>query len=159
MLSCKSAILGKATTQSKTISQNTTAKTLTNAQTVNNNFGMSCKFSGDERSKLNIYMQYALVEIGYSCNDAKRVCKYVVAHCNDERMLNRIHNDLRREWDDYSKVYEDVKTILRKFAASQSKVAKKESKVRSFFGQHFMKKLYVDCKEQIIRIILKAQTR
>lgn len=42
---------------------------------------------------------------------------------------------------------------------SKSKVAKRESQVRSFFGQHFKKKIYVDCKEDIIQIILKSETK
>ena len=42
---------------------------------------------------------------------------------------------------------------------SKSKVAKRESQVRSFFGQHFKKKIYVDYKEEIIQIILKSETK
>ena len=53
----------------------------------------------------------------------------------------------------------DVKSILEKFVQSKSKVAKRESQVRSFFGQHFKKKIYVDCKEEIIQIILKSETK
>lgn len=121
--------------------------------------GMAYEFSGSDRSELNLFMQRGLAAIGYSGKDADRICKYVVAHCNDERMLCGIHNDLRKEFDDYSKVYEDVKTILGKFVSSKSKAAKRVSQVRSFFGQHFKKKVYVDKKEEIIKIILNAQTR
>lgn len=43
---------------------------------------------------------------------------------------------------------------------SKSRVAtKRELQVRSFFGQHFRKKIYVDKKEEIIRIVLRATTR
>ena len=74
-------------------------------------------------------------------------------------MLSGIHNDLKNAYSDYSEVYENVKSILGKFVQSKSKVAKRESQIRSFFGQHFKKKIYVDCKEEIIRIILKAETK
>lgn len=117
------------------------------------------KLSGNDRSALNIFMQRGLVTMGYSGKDANRICKYVVAHCNDERMLSGIHNDLRNEYDDYLQVYEDVRTILGKFVSSKSKTTKRESQVRSFFGQHFRKKIYIDKKEEIIRIILNAKTK
>ncbi|MDE5782206.1 MAG: hypothetical protein K2I03_12150 [Lachnospiraceae bacterium] len=123
------------------------------------NAGMAYEFSGNDRSQLNLYMQHGLTNLGYSIYAANRICKYVVAHCNDEHMLNGIHNDLRREFEDYSKVYEDVKVILQGFVSSKSKVAKRESQVRSFFGQHFKKKIYIDKKEEIIQIILGATAR
>ncbi len=152
----KPAITG-AVNQQKTITQ----QTLTVAQTVNSkiNTGMAYDFTGDDRSELNLFMQHGLIKMGYSGNDSNRICKYVVAHCNDERVLNGIHNDLKNDFDNYSEVYEDVKTILEKFVLSKSKVAKRESQVRSFFGQHFREKVYVDKKEEIIRIILNAQSR
>lgn len=43
--------------------------------------------------------------------------------------------------------------------SSKSKNAKRESQVRSFFGQHFKEKIYVDNKEKIISIILNADTK
>lgn len=120
--------------------------------------GMAYNYSGEDRSELNVFMQHGLVAEGYSCINANRICKFVIAHCNDEKMLSRIHNDLKKEYDDYLQIYEDVKTILGKFVLSKNKF-KKESQVRSFFGQHFKKKIYIDNKEEIIRIILNAKTR
>ncbi len=133
----------------------------TTTQTVNGKIseGMAYNFSGDDRSKLNLFMQHSLINMGYSGNIANRICKYVVAHCNDERMLSEIHNDLKNEYDDYLEVYEDVKSILGKFVSSKSKTTKRESQVRSFFSQHFKKKIYMDNKEKIIRIILDAKTK
>ncbi|MBD5529125.1 MAG: hypothetical protein HDR02_12095 [Lachnospiraceae bacterium] len=131
-------------------------------QTTNNkiNTGMANKLSGSDRSKLNVYMQRGLIDLGYSGKTANTICKCVIAYCNDERMLNEIHNDLREEFSDYSEVYEDVKTLLKGFSPSKSRVTtKRELQVRSFFGQHFRKKIYVDKKEDIIKIILDATTR
>lgn len=68
-----------------------------------------------------MYMQQDLLNLDYTGNTANRICKYVVAHCNDERMLSEIHNDLKREFEDYSQVYKDVKTILDGFVSSKSK--------------------------------------
>lgn len=130
-------------------------------QTTNNkiNAGMANKLSGTDRSKLNVYMQRGLIGLGYSGKTANTICQCVVAHCNDEHMLIGIHNDLREKFKNYSKVYGDVKTILDRFASSKSKAAKCESQVRSFFGQHFRKKIYVDKKEEIIQIVIGATTR
>ena len=153
----KSSIPGNTKQQKKAAPQ----QAPTTIQTVNNKIsaGMAYDFSGDDRSELNLFMQHGLMAMGYAGSDANRICKYVVAHCNDERMLSGIHNDLRSEFEDYSEVYEDVKEILAKFVSSKSKNAKRESQVRSFFGQHFRTKMYVDKKEEIIHIILNAQTR
>lgn len=131
------------------------------AQTVNHKIrdGMSYDLSGQERSDLNEFMQHGLMSMGYSRNVANRVCKFVVAHCNDEYMLSEIHNDLKNQFNNYFEVYEDVKQILGKFAATKSKPAKKENQVRSFFGQHFRKKVYVDNKEEIINIITTGKTK
>lgn len=123
------------------------------------NAGMAYDFSGDDRSELNLFMQHGLVDMGYLGTDANRICKHVVAHCNDERILSGIHNDLKKEYDDYQEVYKDVKTILEKFVASKGKNVKRESQVRSFFGQHFRKKIYVEKKEEIVNIILNAKTK
>lgn len=54
---------------------------------------------------------------------------------------------------------DDVGNISRKQEIPNGKVDKRESQVRSFFGQHFKKKIYVDKKEEIIQILLKSTTR
>lgn len=132
----------------------------TTTQTINSriNAGMAYELSGPDRSKLNVYLQRGLINLGYSGKTANTICKCVVAHCNDERMLIGIHNDLREEFKEYSEVYKDVKTILERFVSSKSRVSKRESQVRSFFDQHFRKKIYVDNKEKIIKIVLGATT-
>lgn len=44
-------------------------------------------------------------------------------------------------------------------ANTKSSVSKHELQVRSFFGQHFKKKIHVEKKEEIIKIVLDATTR
>ena len=86
--------------------------------------------------------------------------KYVIAHCNDERILNGIHNDLRKEYpEEYAEIYEDVKKALDHFVTTQSKKAKREAQIRSLYGRHFRKKIYVENKEETIDILLNAETR
>lgn len=145
----------------KKIKQSVSAVRAVSTQTLNNkiNAGMNYDFSGDDRSELNLFMQHGLVNIGYDSKTANRICKYVVAHCNDDRILSNIHNDLKDEFEDYVEMYEDVKSILAEFVTSKSKTAKREAQVRSFFGRYFKKKIYTDNKEEIISIILNAKTR
>lgn len=154
-ISRKPAIPGAVSQQKKT------QQTSTVVQAANSKIeaGMDYVFSGDDRSELNVFMQHGLIEMGYSGNVANKICKYVVVHCNDEKILNGIYNDLKNHFDNYAKVFEDVKIVLGKFVSSKGKAAKSESRVRSFFGQHFKKKIYLDKKEEIISIILTAQTR
>mgnify|MGYP007084315002 CR=1 FL=1 len=139
-----------ATSQSQ--SSNVTINSRTSA-------GLWDKLDGEGRSKLNSFMQHELVAIGYDRNVTNTICKYVVSHCNDDKMLNGIHNDLKKAFYNGSEVYKDVKVILEKFLKSGSKLKKRELQVRSFFGQHFKKKIYVDHKEEIIHIILEADTK
>lgn len=155
-ISRKQKIQGTSTNQKTTQSVVTTT-----TQTANSKIseGMAYDFSGEDRSELNQFMQRGLVAMGYSGKDANRICKYVVAHCNDERVLSGIHNDLKEGYNNYNEIFEDVKTILEKFVSSKSKIAKRESQVRSFFGQHFKMKLYTDNKEKIIEIIINAKTK
>ena len=159
-ISRKQKIPGISTNQKKTVqfvAATTTQKTKSKIST-----GMAHDFSGKDRSELNVFMQRGLSVMGYSSSDANRICKYVISHCNDERMLSRIYNDLKNEYNDYLEVYEDVKSILGKFVSSKSKNKiknKRESQVRSFFAKHFTKKIYTNNKEEIIKIILNAKTK
>ncbi|MDO5147556.1 MAG: PIN domain-containing protein [Eubacteriales bacterium] len=133
------------------------------AQIVHEEIGveMPYKLSGSDRSKLNVFMQHGLMNMGYPVNTANRICSIVISRCNEKSMLNAIYNDIKNEFDEdeYSKVYEDAKMVLRKFAAQRSKGTKRESKVRAFFGQHFKKKIYVDKKESIISILIHAKSK
>ena len=162
-ISRKEKLPGNASVQKK-ITQNTTASKATptqSVQAINNkiNSGMAYILEGEDRNELNLFMQHGLMSMGYDPNAYNRICKYVIAHCNDERILSGIHNDLEKNFDDYLDVYKDVKSILGKFVTSKSKVAKRESQVRSFLGQHFKKKIYVKHKEEIVSIILNGKTK
>lgn len=159
-ISRRERLPGNVSTQKKMIIQ-TAMQRQNDIQTVNSkiNAGMAYKFEGDDRSKLNLFMQHGLVDMGYDRNSANKICKIVIAHCNEERILNGIHNELKNVFTDYLSVYEDVKSILEKFVQSKSKVAKRESQIRSFFGRHFKTEEYAEYKEEIIQIILKAKTK
>lgn len=136
-------------------------QTESSSNTVNSRIssGMGYILNGGDRCKLNNYMQHSLLNKGYDANSANRVCKYVVDHCNDERMLSAIHNSLKTDFNYYSDVYKDVKLILDKFVQSESEDKKREAQVRSFFGRYFKDKVYVDYKENIIGIIVNAKSK
>jgi len=71
---------------------------------------------GQERSKLNTYMQHELRALGYPANIINNVCKIVILHCKEERMLNSIHNDLKTiDFSDHQKLYQDVKSLLNNY--------------------------------------------
>ncbi|MCM1237400.1 MAG: PIN domain-containing protein [Ruminococcus flavefaciens] len=154
-------VLRKKSIQDNIKKKNAVQKASANVQVANNKIsaGMAFELSGKDKCELNVFMQRGLASKGYAVNAVNRACRCVFAHCNDERMLFGIHNDLRNEFKDYAEVYADVKTVLEKFVASKSKPSKREAQVRSFFGQHFKKKVYLDRKEEIIEVILHAKSR
>lgn len=226
-------------------------------------------FSGEERDKLNHYMQHCLLEKGYSTQDVGRLCKIVNANCNLQHPLQKIYNGITKQYGKKATAYQDVKEIWNQYgkkdasgqlekkatqdkpllteqsdsqnavpkgwrgqqpvttkqietektqkatrkkkdskeksqqSAGKKKAAKeknqqsaekrkaatekqqstgkekakgkdqqtaavkepknaaqkKEAKVRSFFGQHFKRKQYVEKKEETIQIILQAKSR
>lgn len=158
-ISRKEKLPGNEPVQKKTKQASSQPKS--NSQTANGRIsaGMAYKLDGKDRCELNIFIQHNLVNRGYDHSSANRICKYVVTHCNDERMLSGIHNDIKKDFENYSDVYGDIKSILEDFVQSKNKDTKRESRVRSFFGQHFKKKVYTDCKEEIIQTILNAESK
>lgn len=146
-------------------------------------------FSGEERDELNHYMQHCLLEKGYSTQNVGRLCKIVNANCNLVHPLQKINNEITKQYGNKAAVYQDVKEIWNQYGkkkaakgkdqqtAGKKKAAtendqqaatikepknaaqKKEARVRSFFGQHFKRKQYVDKKEETIQIILQAKSR
>ena len=144
-ISRKEKLPGNEPVQKKTKQASSQPKS--NSQTANGRIsaGMAYKLDGKDRCELNIFIQHNLVKRGYDHSSANRICKYVVTHCNDERMLSGIHNDIKKDFENYSDVYGDIKSILEDFVQSKNKDTKRESRVRSFFGQNFKKKVYTDC--------------
>lgn len=150
----------KTSPQKNTKASTVTTKTATGTINAKINAGMSYDLSGEDRSDLNTFMQRELLKMNYTGDKANRICKYVIAHCNDERILNGIHNDLRRAYpEEYPEIYENVKAALDHFVTTQSKKAKREAQIRSLYGRHFRKKIYVENKETTIDILLNAETR
>lgn len=121
--------------------------------------GMNHKFSGEDRSELNLFVQRELAEIGYERSTVNKICSCVIAHCNDERMLSGIHNDLKNGWKEYGEIYEDVKIVLDKFVRTKSENAKKEQHIRIFFGRYLKEQEYVKHKEEIVKILLESKTK
>lgn len=130
------------------------------------------KFSGDKRCELNIYIQQELVNMGYTTETANTSCKCVIKHCNDERPLNGIHNELKKEFNDCEDLYKDVKKLFNGFVSKNKTVNNdqnsnngkklnndKEAQIRSIFDSNLKKKTYVDNKEETIKIINNSKTR
>lgn len=152
----------KSTIKTKTVAASTTQKAK-QSQTINSKIGtgLSYTLSGSDRCELNLYVQHALTDdFDYTIGDANRICKYVIKHCNDERMLSGIHNDIRAEFPNcYEEVYSDVKEILCKFVGDREQDTKREAQVRLFFGRYFKNKIYTECKADIIDAILSGSTK
>lgn len=116
-ISRKEKLPGNTPAQKKTAP--TGSKSQGTARTVNSrsNAGMAQGLGGKERSELNSFMQRGLVAKEYDGKTVSSICKVVIKHCNDEKRLIGIHNDLRNIFKEheYNEVYEDVKSILHEY--------------------------------------------
>lgn len=83
--------------------------------------GMAYEFEGDDRSELNLFMQHGLVAIGYDRNSANRICKFVIAHCNDEILTYQMEKKHKYKYNVFWKM---TKGIIRKMVAKETAVAK-----------------------------------
>lgn len=72
-------------------------------------------FSGEERDKLNHYMQHCLLEKGYSTQDVGRLCKIVNANCNLQHPLQKIYNGITKQYGKKATAYQDVKEIWNQY--------------------------------------------
>lgn len=75
------------------------------------------KLSGQERCRLNQYVQHAMLDEGYNAPTANKICSLVVAVYGEDRALSRLHNLIRNEYYDcdYIEIYQDVKNILHNY--------------------------------------------
>ena len=143
---------GTASTQRQ--KTQTVSQTKSNVQTVNSKIsaGMAYEFAGDDRSELNLFMQHGLVDIGYDGNSANRICKFVIAHCNDERMLNRIHNDFKNSFNNYSEVYEMLSLFLRNLCNQRVKSQKENRRFVLSLVSTFRRKYMWIAKRKSFRL-------
>lgn len=118
-ISRKEKLPGTASTQRQ--KTQTVSQTKSNVQTVNSKIsaGMAYEFEGDDRSELNLFMQHGLVAIGYDRNSANRICKFVIAHCNDEILTYQMEKKHK-----YNVFWKMTKGIIRKMVAKETAVAK-----------------------------------
>ena len=79
------------------------------------------RFSGTERMHLNMFVQQHLLELGYVSETANKICKLIIAHCNDEQALKAIHHEIQHLFskEEWSKVYGDAKSVLQKFTSAK----------------------------------------
>lgn len=86
-------------------------------------------FSGEERDKLNHYMQHCLLEKGYSTQDVGRLCKIVNANCNLVHPLQGINNGITKQYGKKATAYQDVKEIWNQYGkkGASGQLEKKET--------------------------------
>jgi len=136
-------------------------KQQTSTQTKNAliNKGLDTVVEGDDRTELNIFVQHRLKEMGYESKAFNKICSIVVKYSKSENKLSEIHNALKEEYENFSGIYNDVKVVLEEFSKTKTidNNKKRESQIRSFYGQHFRKKIYVENKEATIDVLMKAK--
>lgn len=89
------------------------------------------KLYGQEKCRLNEYVQHAMLEVGYDSRFANRICSFVATVYGKERALSELHNLIRNEYEyeyDYIEIYQDVKDILLDYEEEKKSNQRKEKK-------------------------------
>lgn len=90
--------------------------------------------------------------LGYLLGVHGKQCAYVIVSKDTD------YDNIIKFWKE-----EGYSNISRKQkipgVSTTKKITKREMQVRSFFGQHFKKKIYTENKEEIIKIIINAKAR
>lgn len=68
-------------------------------------------------------------------------------------------NEKLQEKTESKKINMNTKNEQKKQSPKKVSKEKREAQVRSFFGRHFKKKIYLDKKEDIIQVVLNAKTK
>ena len=96
------------------------------------------KLYGQEKCRLNEYVQHALLELGYDSKSTNRICSFVAAVYGEERAFCQLHNLIKNEYEfeyDYIEIYQDVKDILLNYKeekkANENKEKKKSSQLNT----------------------------
>lgn len=123
------------------------------------------QLSGEEKSKLNIFIQHELRKIGYDSATSNKVCSIVISHCNKKDTNTAVLRELITLYKGNELICKDVIKLLDSYFGTdannkQSKpISEKEKQIRSFFDQHFKKQIYTQHKKEIISIILNSKTK
>ena len=80
---------------------------------VDNRFSTVCK--GIVLGRSNGFLNFVLILLKGFISITNKICKRVIAHCNDAEVLEGIHNELMKDFTNCADVYEDVKLVLLKF--------------------------------------------
>ena len=81
---------------------------------------LSAKVSEDNRTKLDQEVRQALSMAGYNNEVVNNVAQIAVSHFGSERFLNDVHNGLREKYMNYLEVYEDIKSVVSKYAPAEN---------------------------------------
>lgn len=91
--------------------------------------------------------------LGYLLGIHGKQCAYVIVSKDTD------YDNIIKFWKEEGYPNISRKQKIPGTSTNQKKSVKRESQVRSFFGQHFKKKIYIDKKEEIIKIIINAKTK
>lgn len=94
----------------KNVRSKTTASKNNNKKTANS----------QNKTLLNTKVQQELSKAGYSNSIANKVASIVVKHYGEEKSVRNVHNELQKTCDDYSKIYNIVKPIMKQYTVTAS---------------------------------------
>lgn len=74
-----------------------------------------------KRCQLNTEVQRAIKNAGYNGTYINKVASIVVKCYGEETFANCIHNELRRQYNNYSDLYKSIKPVIEKYSSTHTK--------------------------------------
>lgn len=78
----------------------------------------TAKKKGDIKTNLNQDVQQALSQAKFDNRIINDVAQLVTGYYGEEHLMSKVHNELRKKYEDYLKVYEAIKPVISKYATA-----------------------------------------
>lgn len=86
--------------------------------------------SSKNKIQLNTKVQQEIRNAGYQSATINKVASIVVKHYGKSEFANNVHNELKKNYSDYSKLYKIVKPIITQYSQNAQKTSASPSKIK-----------------------------
>ncbi|MBD5541520.1 MAG: hypothetical protein HDR00_10100 [Lachnospiraceae bacterium] len=113
------------------------------------------KVSGEKKTKLNSEVMQAARAAGFDAVVANSVVQLVTGLYGKDRLMNEVHNALRKKYTNYLEVYEAIKPVLSKYADTPTAPTKASGTDKTAINNEIMQILRkADFEQEIIKYVV-----